>query len=121
MAKKKWLNNIINVALSITALFGTLSHIATLFEIEIRQTKKNLILLLISFFIMSILFTTIWFCLLALLFIYFISSLHCTLPIALLIILLINIILFFIVHFIIKNTTDNLTFKKTRELFFKKK
>lgn len=121
MAKKEWLNNIINVALSITALFSTLSHIATLFEIELRQTKRNLILLLVSFLIMSVLFISIWFCFLALLFIYFISSLHWTLSAALLVILLMNVALFFIVYFIIKNASDHLTFKKTREIFSTKK
>lgn len=121
MVKKKWLNNIINVALSITALFSTLSHIVTLFEIEIRKTKKNLILLLVLLLIMNVLFAAIWFCFLALLFVYFTSSLHWTLPIVLFVILLINIVLFFIVYFMIKNTADNLTFKKTCELFFPKK
>jgi len=115
--KKSLVSGIINLLLLIATLFGTATRIFSIIEIEARQAGRSLTRILILFLIIGVLFTTTWLCLLSLLCIYFITTLHWTWSVSLIIILLINIILIFITNLIIKKASNNLKFNETREQF----
>src|SRR5438128_1316819 len=103
MAEKK--NNflikfVIDSATFVFSLFKLVPNIISLIESEARSAGKSLIYLLLLYLIAGTLLTSIWLCLLAMCFVYFIS-LHLSWLLSLFIIVIINILLLVITALII--------------------
>lgn len=106
---------VVDTAMFVLSLFKLIPNLILLVEMEVRDAGKSLIWLLILLLITGTLLTSIWLCILAMCFVYFIS-LHLSWLLSLFIIVIINILLLIITALIISKTTNHLSFKKTRQL-----
>src|SRR5580658_1334262 len=106
---------IVDLAMCFFSLFKIIPNFILLVEIEARSAGKSIISLLIMYLIAGSLLTSVWLCMLAMCFIFFISS-HLSWLLSLFIIIVINILLLIINMICILKSKDNLSFAKTREL-----
>ena len=106
---------IIDISMFVFSLFKIVPNFILLIELEARSAGKSIIALLILYLIAGTLITSIWLCILAMCFVYFIS-LNLSWLLSLFIIVIVNILLLVITALVITKSKNNLSFEKTRNL-----
>ncbi len=100
---------------TLPSLYRLINHLLTLMKYETHLARRSVITLLLLYLLAGSLLASVWICLLAMLFMYFIS-LHLTWLTSLIILLILNILLLVIVLLSMLLVKNNLSFPKTREL-----
>ena len=108
----KFLFDLVMIVLS---LFKVIPNLIVLIEFEAALARKNLISLIVLFIFAVSLLTSLWLCLFAMCFIYFIS-LHMSYLTSIFITFLVNFVLLLIILLMISRIQNHLTFPKTRQL-----
>lgn len=114
-SKRPYLSRILNLIMVIPTLFNMISNVGTLIEDDAKLAGKSLVSLIILYIFISVIFTSTWLCLLAMLFVYLIM-LKLSWLAALSIIFILNLLLMTIIALIMLKVKDNLSFQSTREL-----
>jgi hypothetical protein len=104
---------ILKIIMLVPTLFSVFSNISVLIGWEARRAGKSIAILLLLSIVAGSIITTIWLCLLAMLFLYLIS-LHWSEIQALLCIALLNAVLLIIIGIIMSKVKNNLSFPAVR-------
>lgn len=104
---------LLRLLLIIPNITGIFLHIGSLISQEARLAGKSLVSILVLAIIFSVLLITSWFCLLGMLLVYFITSLHWGWILSIAVILLLNLWLMLFVAYFISRLKKNLLFPET--------
>jgi len=116
MSGKNLLNKtIIDFVLLIYSLFKTIPDLIKLAELESRALAENMVSILILYLIAGTLLTSIWLCVIAICFVFFIS-LQLSWILSFFIILVLNVLLLIITVLLVLRKRNNMAFRKTRNL-----
>ncbi|EKD54056.1 MAG: hypothetical protein ACD_60C00126G0002 [uncultured bacterium] len=102
-----------NVIMLVPNIIGIVSDLAALVRLETQLAGKTIVTVLILSIMYAFLMISIWFCLLAMLFIYLVTSLQWSLMMSLLLLLGLNTLCLMIIGFIIVRIKRNLLFPAT--------
>jgi len=116
-AKKKsfFTATVIKLLFFLPTLFGFVGNFFALVEIEARLAGRNLVTLLVLYLMLGSLLTSLWLCLLGLLFLYLITV-QSSWALGLMIILVFNLLFLIIIGIIMIRLKNNLLFPETRNL-----
>ncbi|GEM_PF-4278572 len=100
----------------IPAIFSLTTYFVTIIGMEVRSVGKTITSILILAILSIIFLASVWCGILALLFIYFTTSLLWSASLSIFVLILINILFLLIVAFILSNLKKKLGFPATRKL-----
>lgn len=112
--KRSMGRTLLKVVTLVPTLFSVFTNITALVGWEAKRAGKSVVTIILFAFFAAFLLTTIWLCLLGILFLYLVS-LHWTEIQALLFIILVNVILLGVIGFVISKVKNNLTFPLIRK------
>lgn len=107
--------NVINLLLIVPSILNVINHIGDLFKAEASESLRHAMMTIMMCFIIALLVTTSWICILAILLIYF-TSLHISWSLSLCFILILNTLVLFILILLTLRIKNKIGFTKTIDL-----